>query len=345
MNEDYGYPPPMGHPTRPQQRVTFRPLRNGLDYLDDVVDRLTPPADGGPIADRNLKYAILHLQAGVEVLLKARLEREHWTLVVLDALPKKQGSLGVTRTQFEGGRFKTIGLPETLDRLKQVADIDLEGHRQALVELSETRNALQHYGLDQTAEAIQGQAAQVLGFLLWFINEHLHDDLDAEDRRTVASVRSRLSALTVFVAKRMAALAGELGPLASSIVSCPNCQQPALVTGRSQITCRFCFAPWGEPEHAALRYVARQSAGSGLVGPTLCPRCGFDAVVLDIATAAEPDGRSALCFGCGCGIDVSECAGGCGKRLLFIAEAEAGTRCSACPPSVETVAVEHAAEG
>lgn len=30
---------------------------------------------------RHLKYAVLHLAAGVEVLLKARLQYEHWSLV------------------------------------------------------------------------------------------------------------------------------------------------------------------------------------------------------------------------------------------------------------------------
>lgn len=30
---------------------------------------------------RNLKYAVLHLAAGVEVFLKARLQYEHWSLV------------------------------------------------------------------------------------------------------------------------------------------------------------------------------------------------------------------------------------------------------------------------
>jgi hypothetical protein len=112
------------------QRVTFRSLRNGLDYLDDVVDRLTPASDGGPVGARDLRYAILHLQAGAEALLKARLELEQWTLVVQDALPKTKQGAGVTRTQFKLGRFKAIGLSETLDRLKQVADIDLEEHRQ-----------------------------------------------------------------------------------------------------------------------------------------------------------------------------------------------------------------------
>ncbi|WLQ48112.1 hypothetical protein P8A21_11645 [Streptomyces poriferorum] len=327
------------------QRVTFRPLRNGLDYLDDVIDRLTPASDGSPVNARDLKYAILHLQAGAEVLLKARLELEHWTLVVQDALPKTKQGAGVTRTQFTLGRFKTIGLSETLDRLKQVADIDLEEHRQALEDLSETRNALQHYGLDQTAEAIQGQATKVLGFLLWFIDGELYVSLDLQERKTFNSIRNRLSALTDFVAKRMADLAGELGPLASSTVVCPHCQQLALVTGPPDIACRFCFVRWDSPEHAALSYVVKQGERRGIAGPVLCPRCDFAAVVVDIRTAADPEARAALCFECGQTIGIADCAGACGKRLLFAAAVVPGQRCATCPSPVEATVREPAERG
>jgi hypothetical protein len=36
---------------------------------------------GGTPSAQDLKYAVLHLQAAREVLLKVRLIREHWTLV------------------------------------------------------------------------------------------------------------------------------------------------------------------------------------------------------------------------------------------------------------------------
>jgi hypothetical protein len=51
--------------------VDFPPVTNGMDYLCSVVEHLT----GNP-QPRDLKYAVLHLQAAAEVLLKARLARE-----------------------------------------------------------------------------------------------------------------------------------------------------------------------------------------------------------------------------------------------------------------------------
>ena len=58
------------------QSIEFPPVRNGLDYLESAIKHLR----GHPSA-RDLKYAVLHLQAAVEVLLKVRLIREHWALV------------------------------------------------------------------------------------------------------------------------------------------------------------------------------------------------------------------------------------------------------------------------
>lgn len=42
--------------------VDYPPVPNGMDYLDSVVDHLS-----GEPKPRDLKYAVLHLQAGVIV--------------------------------------------------------------------------------------------------------------------------------------------------------------------------------------------------------------------------------------------------------------------------------------
>ena len=51
-------------------------ITNGLDFLESAVEHLANDRE------RDLSYAAMHLNAAVETLLKARLAREHWTLVV-----------------------------------------------------------------------------------------------------------------------------------------------------------------------------------------------------------------------------------------------------------------------
>ncbi len=44
---------------------------NGADFLDSAISRLAESDD-----PHRLKYAVLHLQAAIEVLVKVRLQRE-----------------------------------------------------------------------------------------------------------------------------------------------------------------------------------------------------------------------------------------------------------------------------
>ncbi|WP_186784533.1 hypothetical protein [Streptomyces sp. CBG33] len=59
---------PTGQDSTPPQ-VDFPPVRNGIDYLTSVVEHLSRTRPD----PRDLKYAVLHLHAATEVLLKARL--------------------------------------------------------------------------------------------------------------------------------------------------------------------------------------------------------------------------------------------------------------------------------
>lgn len=66
----------------PGSEVFFPPVPNGLDYLVSVVEHLESGDER--VSARDLKYAVLHLAAGAEVLLKAWLPLEHWSLVFKD---------------------------------------------------------------------------------------------------------------------------------------------------------------------------------------------------------------------------------------------------------------------
>ncbi|MGV9754161.1 hypothetical protein, partial [Nocardia farcinica] len=132
---------------------------------------------GKPSA-RDLKYAVLHLQAAIEVLLKVRLIREHWTLVFKN--PDK-----ATLASYVNGDFISIGLDETLARLKGIAGIDLsENTKRSFARLAKERNKLQHFGLEiQASEAIENLVGEVFDALLLFITEHLKPDATDHERK------------------------------------------------------------------------------------------------------------------------------------------------------------------
>ncbi|WP_326698253.1 hypothetical protein OG909_13425 [Streptomyces sp. NBC_01754] len=89
------------HPS-PRPNVPHTPVTNGMDYLVSVFQHLTEGEK--PPGARDLKYTVLHLQAATEVLLKARLVREYFSLIFAD--PTK-----ATHDAWQKGDFKELRHP------------------------------------------------------------------------------------------------------------------------------------------------------------------------------------------------------------------------------------------
>jgi DNA-directed RNA polymerase subunit RPC12/RpoP len=298
--------------------VSYPLITNGLDYLLDVVDRLA--TDPGEVPDaRALKYAVLHLQAAAEVLLKARLQREHWTLVF-------KNPAAATHKDFKSVTFDSCTTGEAFDRLNRIVGLDLPKKAgDALTKLARDRNALQHYGLTTPAGAVEARAVEVLNFLLPFISDHLLPGFDAKQRSEaalpLAMVRSRLRHIEAYLTKRMNELRTELKDVQDRTVTCPDCEHRALVLGGKLSSCRFCLNLW-DPEEAAADY-AWQMHGMDPLLPgygdeaAVCPECESHAVVAAV-TAAAPDRPSILCFACATdftGTFFVLCEGGCSRAV------------------------------
>lgn len=295
--------------------VNFPPVENGVDYLRSVVDHLTAY---DPPTPRDLKYAVLHIQAAAEVLLKSRLVHEHWSLVF-----KEPGS--ATRKKFESGDFESCTTQAAVDRLRNVADVAVDDKgAAALKSLAKSRNALQHYGLTTSAPAVEARAAEVLDFLMTFVHAELalaqpettHQDLDpvTEDLRYV---QARLGTIKAFIKRRHDQLRPELQQVLDVTVQCSLCAQWALVlgAGAGPIACRFCHITWESPELAAVDCgIAATEHGFG-VDVVDCPNCDETAVLVDLAAVASAPGhRHSACFACGTGFNELKECGSCEQR-------------------------------
>lgn len=289
-------------------QVHFPPIANGLDYLLSAAKHLAP-GDQQNRTEHALKYAILHLAAGVEVLLKARLQLEHWTLVFKD--PGQ-----ATRKDLENGTFVSCTPGETLQRLRNVAEVPIsDKDAKALTQLAAHRNALQHYGLTGASAAVlvvESGIADVLDFLVRFLDEQLLPALTEAERGAVQSemteIRSSLVWVKRFTTKRMQRLNADLAPFRSSTVECSDCRQFALVVGDRAVRCYFCWSERTIEEALAShrivvlgRYTGPRTDDSGVArGVEYCSTCGSYTVLHGVNTAASPDPLRpvALCFTC-----------------------------------------------
>jgi hypothetical protein len=102
-------------------------FENAIDFLEKSLDEFK----GSP------KYSILHFAIAVELLLKARLAIEHWSLVVLK---------NPNKTNYIKGDFISVNLDEAVKKLREVvgANITVAEHK-AFKKISSHRNKVIHF--------------------------------------------------------------------------------------------------------------------------------------------------------------------------------------------------------
>ncbi|MEU8765028.1 serine/arginine repetitive matrix protein 1 [Streptomyces sp. NPDC048659] len=295
-------------PQRPgEQELDFPPVLNGLDYLASVVELLD--AWESEPTPRNVKYAVVHLQSAVEVLFKARLFEEHWSLVFAD--PNT-----ATRSALDSGDFASVSTEKAIDRLVNIVGIPFsQQERRMLRKVREDRNKLQHFGMPKTnARLVEARAGQVLDLLIRFVETHLVPSSATGEREVsvaLAELRAGLNSVNAYVKKRMDRVRGELKEEGAGdrTVMCPSCEQMAMVVRReprltgadpdhwsAPATCRFCSSTWP----TGLLFQLSDSVLGDWAHENACPRCAKRALGFGVPLHGDPENVH-FCFACATG--------------------------------------------
>ncbi len=176
------------HRAEPSESVEFSLLENGLDFIQSGCQYI---ARGESKSD--LKYGVLHLASGIELVLKARLAAQSWKLLFKDL---KKASLH----SFRAGKFEGVTMWKCLKRLESQCGIKLsDGQRRSLEVFREKRNQLEHFRIIDTKAALEASAVAPLSVTLDFIRDEFDDeDLSNEELRLIRKIRGLLSQFTTF---------------------------------------------------------------------------------------------------------------------------------------------------
>ncbi|WP_152648928.1 hypothetical protein [Streptacidiphilus anmyonensis] len=276
-----------------------------MDYITVAVQQLTwrPGRQRLPNpGPQQFKYAVLHLQAAAEILLKAMLLQEDWTQIFRN--PEE-----ATREALESGVFQSCNRKDSIKRLKR-GGVDIGRAEQDLDKLAAFRNPLQHFGLPAPIAEIRALTASVLDFLVSFVDETLIPRLGGQDAGDaefdLANIVDKLPELKEFITVRMNRLQGEgLRKLEIRTVVCPFCKQWALVVDNEGPGCLCCTRykrNWGEnlpADYAASVLGVTTQFGENSRIAVACPRCGDRALVPDVVVAAARATPRRFCFSCG----------------------------------------------
>jgi hypothetical protein len=132
---------------RPRNKdgITFeRLVENALDFFESALEALQ---------DRP-KNSVIDFYTGLELVLKARLMKEHWTLVV---------TKDPARTAFEKGNFQSVSFQEACVRLDKVVGSAIPNRTaDAFDRIRQHRNRMVHFFHDASAKEIERIALEQL---------------------------------------------------------------------------------------------------------------------------------------------------------------------------------------
>lgn len=276
-------------------RVKFTLLTNGLDFICSAVEHLSRKP-----SKRSLKYAILHLCAGVELVLKERLSQEHWSLV----FEKPENA---NKKTYESGDFTSVSFSSCLKRLKDICGLNItDKQQQRLFRFRDKRNRLEHFGILDSVQALTAAAADVLSFVIDFIDSELGPKKNLEDTgELLRRIRKTLSDFEHFVEKRWKAIRKKVSRATTAVVTCPSCSQEAALLGDG-ISCIFC-GHRSEAKVAADEYITMVLGENfytlvkeGGEWPCYsCPTCENETMVDQGLSGIQFPQKQFICFSCG----------------------------------------------
>ncbi len=290
--------------------IKFNLIENGLDFVLSSV-RLTMESK----SDTDHKYSMLHLSAGVELILKARLELEDWTYL-FEHIKK------ATKEGLMSGDFVSTKLETALKRLEEFGvEINSEDIR-LINDLKKRRNKIEHFQFHESVLGLKSILSEVLNFLFKFINNELENSENSKlVTKQIKELRLNLVKLSGFIEVRQKELNPVVGELdkESIAIQCPNCYQKYLILTsehNDKIECLFCLKK-GTPEDLAFDYLENilhyshySSIKDGGEFPLFkCPECEMDSMI--------QTEEHYLCFNC-CKItffeNIDECSR-CGEKF------------------------------
>jgi ribosomal protein S27AE len=223
-----------------------------------------------PQTENNL--GITSLFAGVEQLLKFRLQQTHWSLVFADVNK-------ATVQAYHSGDFVSVSFSELVKRIKNISHIALSNEDVAAFEtLGRVRNRGMHYNSDAHNEDLAPLYSRVLSAAIDFTSQHIQStSFGSTERNRLENLRRDLSKYKDFLKDRNDRFKERVKErsIGIELVQCPLCLQDTLFLDQD-IECGFCGVRYEPCEVAVEYYVTHSVWGLSLVHgrSDRCAKCG-----------------------------------------------------------------------
>jgi hypothetical protein len=308
-------------------------LENALDFIYVALDRLSQKE----LSKQALKYGLLHLSSGVELLFKEALRREHWALIFQD--PDK-----ATLEALNSGNFKSVDFESCLKRLQNIASVKgwSKSQETELLSFRRKRNQLEHFGITGPPNAVIASSAHMMSTVVDFMKDQLEPDKwDPACKDYYERITRKLYEFKEFVDHRNDEILPllEQARMSCTVMICGSCFDEALLLGTSsQPNCLFCRYEasavdaaefWVRTILGTNKYETEKEGGQYPVHE--CPECDEDTLVDTNNVLESFNLERYICFSCGGVFKESSMrhCGTCGRLYQFWQKDELGM-CVTC---------------
>ncbi|MDB8794263.1 hypothetical protein PN290_00365 [Romboutsia sp. 1001216sp1] len=325
--------------------MEFTMLENGLDFIISAIRHLKEAEhEDCENKEQEIKYSLLHLSSGIELILKSRLYREHWTYIFSDMNKANKEHL-------RAGSFKSVDSSTLVERLKRLCDVEIDNKSdKAFESLRRLRNQMEHFTVKSNFHSIEACINNALGAITKFITKNYNDfttpmsinlnDDDAEfgltnkEERLIKELIRCTSELKEHYddAVEMATARANDEAVLEELVECPSCKESLLklnYNGSNMCYCFFCEYK-EDGEKASNEYI---SSILGLSKYEILKDGGeyplYECLDCEAYSMVDIDGRY-VCFSCGVYYDENEVAfcNECG--VLYLKDGNDLGICSSC---------------
>lgn len=283
--------------------IEYSLLENGFDFLVCSINNMNiarEPAMDEDGRKRLLKYAVLYLSSGIELIFKHRLLNENWTYIFADMNK-------ANKQAFEGGDFRSVDSTLNIERLKNLCDITLSKDEEKTIEnLRKKRNKIEHFRIKESIESVEAIMLDSLSLILNFIARYTDLKLFSDEENELFEMikKETLNLEEVIAAReKVIEVSAKKDGVINSLITCPECLKRYLSSNDGEVRCLFCYYS-DHPENMADAYISNVlglTAYDGSEYPLYeCFECYENSMVFD------HDKGICFCFNCGFSKNLSD---------------------------------------
>ncbi|HHY71951.1 MAG TPA: hypothetical protein GX497_01730 [Bacillus bacterium] len=287
-------------------RINLNMVENGLDFISKSIETVDKP-------DEDIKYSLINLHAGIQLLLKEILYKEHWSLIFQNIETADIGKL-------KSGDFISVNHDTLIKRLQKIGGIKFDKNLLDMMDwLRKERNKTEHYHFVVTADVLKANIVKLFAYLIPFIkSEMIETEFIDSDNERFTEILEYLYEFDEYVNERLKLVQDELKNV-DVILRCPVCNQETVeFIDETDAYCYFCGDNIENfPEKYIDNFIDTYShVMDGGEYPLLeCPEC-------DLETFICLDGYQFVCLTCGVKPtqdNLTTCSGPrCNEKLIYI---------------------------